>query len=198
MRLSHRHALVTPAGLGAEQFLSPLLEVAERDEKANERERVESGRGIVGGRDDGAGVQNGEDSLLEEAPSEMSGLEESSSSEDLLREDPAQEQPRFAGKRKIAARAVLAPLIYFCRQQVQLTLSGENASHDLQIKFSPVVAASSLLYIPVSLSFFAVGEQPMGAVMGAITVTSLYSDSLNPASKFWSRLDRFLCTMGGE
>jgi len=150
------------------------------------------------GRDDGAAVQNAEEALLEEAESEVSTLEESSSSEDLLREDPPQEQQRVTGKRRSAIHALVAPLLHFCRQQLELTLSGENASPHLKITSSPIVAASSLLYIPVSLSFFAVGEQPMGTVMGAITVTSLYSDSLDPTSKFWSRLDRFLCTMGGE
>jgi len=54
MRLSHRHALVTSEGVGAENLLSPLLDVAEKDEKASERERVQSGRG-----DDGEGRRRG-------------------------------------------------------------------------------------------------------------------------------------------
>ncbi|GAQ80367.1 hypothetical protein KFL_000520400 [Klebsormidium nitens] len=81
------------------------------------------------------------------------------------------------------------------RRQVQLILSGEAAS-GIQVQFSCLVALSSLCYLWPAVYYFLYVQCHMRTLLfGAVTICSLFSDSLCPASPTWRSFDRLFATL---
>lgn len=71
-----------------------------------------------------------------------------------------------------------------------------NGDFHLDIKFSYMVALSSLLYWGVAMAYFAYQRYPMGVLFVLIGIFSLLADSVLPHSKFVNSFDRLFATLG--
>lgn len=89
-----------------------------------------------------------------------------------------------------------AVILKWIRHHLTLTLSGD--SPHVKVSFSPIVAFSSLLYLAVAYAYLMQQCYVTMAMFMGITITSLFSDSIQPNSKTWCCLDRSLATLGGK
>ena len=79
-----------------------------------------------------------------------------------------------------------------------LKMMATGESPHVRVDFSVIVALSSFCYLGVAYCYW-LQVCPLTSLMfSLVTITSLFSDSLCPSSKFWCCLDRSLATIGGK
>lgn len=91
------------------------------------------------------------------------------------------------------ARPIVSASLWI-QHHLRIMCTGE--SPHIRVGFSTIVAFSSFFYLIVAFSYWMQSCVVTALMFIGVTITSLFSDSINPSSRFWCSLDRSLATFG--
>ena len=85
---------------------------------------------------------------------------------------------------------------YICpsREEYMVLIPGESTSRSFVIEFNLGVCLSSLCYLAVAAIYAIHSHVVMASLFLAVTVCSVFADSVAPSSAMWNSLDRVVAT----